>query len=163
MTKILKISKGASLIELLIAIAIITTALVSLLAIFGFSLNIAVEKKHLYQANFLAKEGIEGIRNFRDGTEWNENGLGTLDTLSIYNLDKQGSPEKWVLFPGEKTINGFTQKIVFEDVYRDSNDNITSQGGALDPDTKKVKVNIAWTEKEEVKQIELWSIFTNWR
>jgi len=163
MTKTLKTSKGASLIELLIAIAIITTTLVSLLAVFGFSLGIAIEKKHLYQANFLAKETMEGVRNFRDNTEWNENGLGTLNTMTIYNLNKQGSPPKWTLAQGEKTINGFTQEIIFEDVYRDSNDNIIYQGGILDLDTKKVKASIIWTEKEDIEQIDLWGIFTNWR
>ena len=87
-------SKGIGLIELLIVIAIITTGLVYLLGMFSFSLRISGEEKKVGQANFMVQELIEGVRNFRDGTSWQDNGLGTLTVFTPYHLEKNGSLQK---------------------------------------------------------------------
>jgi len=159
----LKQQKGISLIEALLAVALITTAFVSFLTLSSLNTKVNFQKANITRAKFLAQEAVEAIRNFRDSTEWEKNGLGTLQSSISYHLEKTGSPLNWILVPGEKQIGKFTQKIVFENVYRDSNDNITLEGGTLDPDTKKVIITISWQEKAKEKKVEITTYLTNWQ
>lgn len=158
--------KGMSLVEILIVIAVITIGLVYLLGMFSFSLRIAGSEEKLTRANFMAQEAMEGVRNFRDGTTWEENGLGALTVSTPYHLEKTGSPPKWTLSPGTRTIDGFEQIIVFNDVRRDlynnKLNNIIENGGTLDSNTKKVTVTISWLERGKSKEVELITFFTNW-
>lgn len=151
------------LAELLVVIAIIVTSLVYLLGIINFSLRVAGEKKRIYRANFIAQAAMEGVRNFRDGTDWDVDGLSILTVSAPYHLEATSSPQKWTLSPGESTQAGFTQKIVFYDVQRDGNDNIVESGGTVDPDTKKVVVTVSWIERSKPEQIELTNFLTNWQ
>ena len=155
--------KGVSIIEILIVIAIVGFTLVSILGLVVLSLKISTSTKEIVQANALAQETIEAIRNFRDGTEWATNGLGTLTTGVFYHLEKTADvPAKWSLDGGEGTIGNFTQKIIFEDVQRDINDNIVESGGTNDPDTKKITTTISWQERGKTHQIEIITYLTNW-
>lgn len=158
-----KTQNGVGLIELLIVMAIITTGLVYLLSMSSFSLRISGEKEKISQANFIAQEIMEGVRNFRDGTDWQTNGLGTLSTLTSYHLEKTGSPAGWTLVLGEEITNGFTQSVIFNEVRRDANDDIVESGGTLDSESKKIIVSVLWTEREKSQQITLISFLTNWK
>lgn len=154
---------GIGLIELLIVMAIITTGLVYLLSMASFSLRISGEKEKISQANFIVQEIMEGVRNFRDGTNWQTDGLGTLSVLTPYHLEKTGSPAGWNLVLGEEITNGFSQSIIFTEVRRDDNDDITDNGGTLDPESKKITVSVLWTERGKSQQIILISFLTNWK
>lgn len=155
--------KGISIIELLIVIAIIAIALTSLLGIASFSLKVSTLIKETTQANTLAQETIEAVRNFRDGTDWNTNGLGTLTTnVAHYSQETADVPPKWSLILGEETINGFTRKVIFEKVSRDPftgdiEDIYNSNND--DPDTRKAMVTVTWKDKK----IEIVTYFTNWK
>jgi len=116
--------KGISIIEILVVIAIIITALSSLLGLASFSLGVSTLIKQTNQANNLSQEVMEAVRNFRDGTSWDIDGLGKLATSTDYYPQATGSPSKWQLVQGTENIDGFTRKVVFEDVMRDSNSNI---------------------------------------
>ena len=155
-------SKGMSLIEILIVISIVTIGLVYLLGMFSFSLRIAGSEEKLTRANFIAQEAMEGVRNFRDETNWEVDGLGTITTSTFYHLEKTGSPPKWTLSPEAKTIDGFEQIIVFDNVRRDSDDNIVENGGTINSDTKKVTVTVSWLERGKSKEVELITFFTKW-
>ncbi len=158
-----KTQKGIALIELLIVMAIITTGLVYLLGIFSFSLRISIEKEKISQANFMAQEIMEGVRNFRDSTDWQTDGLGTLTTLTPYHLEKTGPPAGWTLVLEEETTNGFTQSVIFHEVRRDDNKDIVENGGDLDIETKKIIVSVSWTERGKSQQISLTTFLTNWK
>jgi len=155
--------KGIILIEVLVAISVITIGLVYLLGTYSFSLKISGSKKEFYRANLIAQECLEGVRNFRDNTNWSEDGLGTFTTSTPYHLEKTGPPLEWTLVSGEETIDGFTRRIVFDDVGRDSDGNIMEDGGIFDPDTKKIIANVSWQYKGKPYQIELGNFFTNWK
>lgn len=153
---------GISIIEILIVIAIIVTALISLLGLITFSLRISTLIKETVQANNLAQETVEAVRNFRDGTEWDTGGLGTLTPgISYYPRKTTDSPPKWELVLGEETVDGFTRKVVFDEVYRDAteNDDVVETGGTADPNTKKIITTISWKDKE----VEIVTYLTNWR
>ncbi|MBZ9572045.1 prepilin-type N-terminal cleavage/methylation domain-containing protein [Patescibacteria group bacterium] len=152
--------KGISIIEILIVIAIIVIAFASLLGVATFSLRVSTLIKETNQANVLAQETIEVVRNFRDGTDWNINGLGTLTVENTYHLEKTADiPPQWNLVLGEETINGFVRKVIFSDVQRDANDNIVETGGTNDPNTKKVTATVSWRDKK----VEIVTYLTNWR
>ncbi len=154
---------GLSLIEILVAITIISTTLVSLLGLTSFALKITSSINQTNRANNIAQGLMEQVRNFRDGTLWNVDGLGIVATNTDYYIQKSGTPLKWQPVEGIETTDVFTKKIVFENVMRDANDDIVTAGGTNDPNTKKVSVTVFWDERGISHQIELVSYFTNWR
>ena len=123
-------NKGVSLIEILIVITIVSLTLTSLLGLTSFSLRTTSLIKQTHLANNLAQETMEEPRNFRDGTNWDMDGLGTLTTSTDYYPQKYDTPFKWQLIPGVEAIDGFVRKVVFEDTMRDGNDDIVIVGDA---------------------------------
>jgi len=153
-------NKGISVIEILVVIAILLIAFVGILGLLTFSLQTLSLIKETTFANFLAQETIESVRNFRDGTDWATNGLGTLTVGVSYHPEKTADiPAKWILAEGEETIGNFTRKIILENVQRDGNDNIVEEGGTNDPDTNKIKITVSWKDKK----VEIITYLTNWK
>ncbi len=152
--------KGIAVVEILIAIGIIAIIISSLLGVVVFSLKLSASIKETTTADALAQEIVEAVRNFRDGTDWDSDGLGILNTGSAYYPEKSGdTPPAWMLVEGEEVINGFVRKVVFVDVMRDANDNIVESGGTNDPDTRKIIATVSW----ESKKVEIITYFTNWK
>jgi len=154
--------KGISIIEILVVIAIIITALSSLLGLASFSLGVSTLIKQTNQGNLLSQEVMEAVRNFRDGTSWDVDGFGKLATSTDYYPQATSSPSKWQLVQGIENIDGFTRKVVFEDVMRDSNSNIV-EAGTYDPNTKKVIVTVSWKERGREHKLEIFTYLTNWK
>jgi len=154
---------GSLIVEVLVVIAIISFALASLLGLASFSLDASHLASQNTQAEALAQEAMEAVRNFRDGTSWDINGLGKLATSTDYYPKATSSPFKWQLIQGQETINNFTRKIIFTSVQRDANSNIVASGGVNDPETKKASVSVAWTEKGRPHQVSISTYFTNWK
>jgi len=155
--------KGLSIIEILIVVSIIAISLTSLLGLISFSLSAASLTKQVFKANGIAQESIEQVRSFRDSTQWNTDGLGTLATSTNYYVEKSDSPLRWQLIQGTETIDGFTRQIVFEGVKRDGSDNIVEIGGVFDFNTRKITVTVFWSERNKDHQTELVTYLTNWR
>lgn len=158
--------RGISAIEILIAVAIIALTLTTLLSLAAFSLRASLLTKEAIRAKNIAQEVLEAVRNFRDGTTW-DNGLKTLSTgeSNPYYPEKDSSvPPEWNLVAGEEITNGFTRKVIFYDVQRDPvNHNIVESGGTDDPGTKKVKAVVFWQERGKTHQIELITFLTDWQ
>ena len=160
-------NKGITIVEILVIIAIIGIALSSLLGLAAFSLKVSTSIKETTQANSLAQETMEAVRNFRDGIAWNNNdpenkydGLGVVATgIAYYPKKSTDAPPRWQLLQGEEIVNGFTRKVVFENVQRDENFNIVESGGTNDPNTKKVTVTVTWKGKE----VKIVTYLTNWK
>jgi len=171
MKKNQKLKRGASIIEILTVIAVIAISLTSLLGLSSFSLRASNLIKQTSQANIISQETMEGVRNFRDGVNWNNDdpenkydGLGKVTTGIYYHLEKSNDvPARWMLIQGEQTLDNFTRKIVFADVYRNAITGNIEAGGNFDPNTKKVTVNVSWTERGISHQIEIITYLTNWK
>lgn len=155
--------KGISLIEILVAVSIIAVTLTSLLGLASFSLKTTMLVKKTNQASNIAQEMMEQIRNLRDGTGWNVDGIGILTAGINYYIKKVGDPAKWQALSGTETVYGFTKKAVFENVMRDGSDNIVEAGGINDADTRKVTVTVSWQERGRTHSTELITYLTNWR
>lgn len=156
-------TKGISIIEILVVIAIMAVSFSGLLGIVSFSLSASSLLKQKLEADFLAQDTMEAVRNFRDGTAWSSNGLGVLTAGSVYFAQKTADvPMKWILTPGTENTGIFSRKVVFEKVFRDSNSNIASSG-TEDVNTKKATVTVSWQEKGRSHSVELITYFMNWR
>lgn len=163
-----KLISGISTIEILIVVAFISISLVSLLGVISYALRISTLVRETTQANFIAQEAIEAVRNFRDGTDWNTNGLrdyipGGATTSGAYHpeLDATFDPPKWKLVSGTEQIDGFTRKIVFEKVSRAGNGDVEQAYNPVgdDSNTRKVITIVSWKDKE----INLVTYLTNWK
>lgn len=154
-------NKGFSVIEIIVAVFIIVVTLVSFLGIVTFSLKSSRLVIKVNEANFLAEEIMEAIRGFRDSTDWDTDGLGTLVTGADYHLSLTGtSPPSWTIVSGGEFVNNFNRKVVFERVSRDLSKNIEDvyNPGNDDPSTRKATIIVSWANKKA----KIITYFTNW-
>lgn len=159
-----KRTAGVSVIEILIVVLVITLCLIGLVALANFSLLASQSYKNTVIAESLARGEIEAVRNFRDGTTWVANGLGTVFLESAYHLAKTAdNPPKWQLISGQESSGIFSRQVIFSSVSRDDNDNIVTSGGTIDPETKKAAVTVSWQERGRSHQVVLTTYFTNWQ
>lgn len=157
--KNISIKNGVSIIEILIIIFIISSALITLFNLATFSLKLSILNKENALAKDLAEESLEAVRNFRDGTDWPVNGLGTLNVNTDYYLNKTtDSPPKWNFATGVETMGRFNRKVVLDQVYRDANGNI-AQAGTADSNAKKITATVYWKDKK----VEIITYLTNWK
>ena len=154
---------GVTVVELLIMLFIFGIAMSALFALVAFGLQSASIAQQTTRAVFFAQEAIEATKSFRDTTDWDVNGLGTLTLGMDYHLELQGATPEWRLVSGAETTDGFIHKVVFNEVQRDGSDNIVSNGGIVDPDTKKAIVTISWQERSRAREFKLTTYLTNWR
>lgn len=146
--------KGILAIEILIAVAIIAVTLTSVLGLATFSLSVSTLMRETTQANNIAQETMEAVRNIRDG-DWNKvtNGNHGLTNAAGF----------WDFDGVENVINGFTRTALIEDVQRDANDDIVESGGIIDADTKKITVIVSWQEKGRTHDVKIITYLTNWQ
>jgi len=132
-------SRGFGLVEVVVGAAILSVAFVGLAAAFQLALQVNRDTLHNLQAHFLLEEGVEVMRLLRDQS-W-EN-ISTLSTTTSYSIVFENGT--WATSTDEMFIsNMFKRTVTIEDVYRDSTDDITQNGGTYDPGTRKVSVSIA--------------------
>ena len=145
--------KGISVIEILIAITIITIALASVLSLANFSLKAASFNKETTKANAISQEAMEAVRSIRD-SDWTKLTPGSHGLTSAAGF--------WDFAGTEDVINGFTRTILIENVSRDpttDNIEITYNPANNDPNTKKITATVSWKSKE----VKIITYLTNWR
>lgn len=152
---------GFTIIEIIVVIAVIVAAFTAILGFFAFEAKVAERGRARIEAISLAQEAIEAVRNFRDNTTWGEStGISGLLTSADYH--PATSSTGWEIISGNETINGFTRAIVFKEVYRDANDNISGLGNK-DENTRKVTVTVSWADRQGSTNESLATYITNWR
>ena len=139
-----KFSKGLSIIELVLATAIVGAFLTAIIFSFTSFLRLSFLNIKTVKAVFLAEEGIEILKHLRNAS-WEEN-LSFLVSNGVkgYYLNFTGSG--WEVSEDNVFIDGlFERKFVLEDVYRDeSSGQIVESGGTLDAGTRKLTVYLSW-------------------
>lgn len=149
---------GATVVEIIVVIALITISFWAILQVAQYGIRVQERNKIRTGALNLAIEAIEATRNVRD-QNW--------DNFASLELNKKYYPvileNKWTLSadnPGP--INEiFSQWVILEKVYRDSNDNIGALG-LEDPNTRKATAFVGWNENDNIRQIKLPTYLTNW-
>src|SRR3990167_6344561 len=109
-------NRGASIVELLVVIFIVSLAFAGIVAFASFTLLSASLVEQTSQAHALAAESLEALRNFRDGIAWNTNDVqGVYDGFGVVSLDvpyhvrlSADAIPKWQLVQGQETVGIFT-------------------------------------------------------
>ena len=138
-----KFPNGFGLLEIIVAVAIISGSLFALAEVSTLAVRITQAALVGQQAIFLAEEGLENARFARDSS-W-----ATLLASS-----------------GVEIIDTFTRATALENVYRrDADDDIipanSSDPKTLDPNTKKVTVTISWEGRKGTASTSLAAYLTN--
>lgn len=132
--------KGFSLAEVLVVVFIASFSIFVVWQIYVLYIKISVSNPALFQASFLAEEGIEAVKFMRDYS-WDQK-IAPLSSGIDYTLTFSGTD--WGVTTGPIFIeNKFDRRVTFSEVYRDITGNIVSSGN-LDPNTKKVLVTVSW-------------------
>lgn len=155
-----KRNHGFALVEVLIAIAIVSASIFSFSEVASRSVELTRESVRRTQAAFLLEEGLEALRSIRD-SQWS--GISNPMTNTNYYLSYSSG---WNLSTTPNTIDRFTRTVVFSTVNRDGADDITASGGTLDDRTRKATVSVSWLDNKnntqtKAIQIYLTDIFTN--
>lgn len=123
MKKIIK-NKGFMVVEILVAISIITASILVAMTVAQKSISVSRQAFHTTQAVFLLEEGAENVRIARDNAWINITALNSSELIGI-----------------------FTRTAVALSVNRDNTSkDIVSSGGTLDPGTKLITVTVLWPE-----------------
>ncbi len=149
-------NKGMSLLEVVIGSAVLLS-LVSLIAVYGVHLRIALSTTPKMEAVLLAEEGLEAVRFMRD-SGWSTK-IATLTSNTPYYLYLSGSG--WVSTTTNTYIDSiFERKFILSDVYRNGTSDIVSSG-TLDANTKKVSVSVSWSDHGATTTTALYTYLTN--
>lgn len=139
-----KLNKGFMMVEILVAISIITVSILAAMSVTGKSIYIARESLHQAQVAFLLEEGSEAVRIMRDNAWSNIYDLDS--TKDYYPVFSDGT---WILSIIPSQVGIFTRKINIATVYRNAEDNIFTSG-TLDNGTKKITVTVSWNEGGQI-------------
>jgi len=156
--------RGFSMIEVVIAVSIITTALIASLALITSSISSIQLNKTKIIATGLAQEGLEIVRNIRDNNwlDYKRSSINWLDGLSAGDYRVQYDSESLLAFsptPLKIDSNGFYK-------YGDSGTNtpfyrkITIQ--IVDENQIKVTAVVSWTEKRRSEIVSAETRLYNW-
>ncbi len=132
--------KGLSLVEIVVASAIILVAVVALLNVHNLYLKIAFSNANAVKAAYLAEEGVEAVRWLRE-VSWADN-IATLSVGTNYGLARVNG--NWQVSVSNKYVENFERTISLSVAYRDANGDIVTSGGTLDPKTMLVVSSVSW-------------------
>lgn len=141
-------NRGFSLIEVVISAAIILVVSVSVVTMYAKYVRSASTIDLSLKASYLAEEGLEVVKYFRDST-WNGK-IGTLATSTDYYLNFSTSTLAWstsTTSTSVQLIDGlFDRRVRLSSAYRNASSDISTStvGTTYDPDIRLVTVTVSW-------------------
>lgn len=129
------------IVEILIAISIITVVILAMMVVAQKSIYVSRQAVDATEATFLLEEGAEAVRILRDNNWTNISGLTA--SANYYPLFAGGT---WTLSSTPNTVDIFTRKVSVAAVLRDNATKDVSVSGTNDPGTKLVTVTVSWVE-----------------
>ena len=134
--------KGSMMVEVLVATAIITVAILSATGVAQKSVAIARQSTHNIQAAILLEEAAESVRVVRDDAWTN---ISNLTVGTTYYPTFSGGT--WTLSTTPNTVDNFTRTVVLTAVGRDAvTGDIVTSGGNNDVGTRFVTATVTWNE-----------------
>lgn len=143
-------TKGMSIVEIVIASAIIAVCVTGIVGAIQIYLKIVYQNSRQSQAVLLLSEAAEALQFLKDESYSAQISNKTPGTN--YYLLWNGSDYELKTTPVSLPF-GIVRKINFEEVRRDSTDQIVSSGGTVDSQTKKAIIEITWPYKDEIKTL----------
>ncbi len=132
-----------SLVEIIVASAIISMSLIFLIQIAGSAIVFSHQSVNMYVASDYLEEGAEAVRTIRDNS-WGS--ISGLDSSATYYLAYSNSSNQWSLSTSTSTLGIFTRTLTFTPALRDSVTHDIVSGGSSDSNTELVTVNVSWKE-----------------
>lgn len=135
-----------SLIEVLVAAAIIVSSVVSIMGAYGGLTSLSLKNTPKLQAAMLLGEGAEALRIIRD-SGWTEN-IASLSNGTTYRFTWDTAGGRWRATTSAFMIDGmFDRTFTLSAVSRDSTsyDPVTT-GGTLDTGTRKASIQVSWND-----------------
>jgi type II secretory pathway pseudopilin PulG len=144
---IMEKSKGQSLVELMIAVAIGAILILAIITLIVPALKGSNKSAQIQTASSLAKELLENVGVWSQADWHNIYDLGK-GSPNFYYLNTSNSP--FVIATGTESIevgtSTYSRFFYIENVSRDSSGNIVTTDGADDPSTQKVTVGYNWPQ-----------------
>lgn len=138
-----KYQGGFGLIEVLVAVSVLTAALLGISYFFQTALSTSNATRAQVQSGYLLEEGVEALKLLRD-TSYSAN-IGKLSTTTPTYL--VWSTNRWATTSAKVLIDGkYERKIVAGDVLRDGTTYDIAPTGIYDPNTKLVTVTVSWVD-----------------
>lgn len=129
---------GQSLIELLVAIALMGVLLPALLTGMVASREGKAQEGQRMEATTYLKEMQEAFKSVYE-SNWQ-----AIIANGTFHPEVSGS--SWTLASGPQAVGGFTRQIVISDIQRDAAGAIVTSSGTVDSSTKKVEFTVSWTQ-----------------
>src|SRR5687767_4056778 len=153
------LSSGFTLVEIIIALAILSTFTVGILASNNIATHAITINQRKSQANRLAREAMEAVLSVR---------AANFSSLSAGTFHPVSSPSGWSLVSGSDQLDIYTRSITLTNPLRaiacdTAICDIVTAGGITDLNTFKVIVEISWPENGQIKKVNLSNLVTNWR
>lgn len=151
----IKHTYAQSVVEIIVAVAIfVIIAGSSVVTILGSFLTSRLAEEET-KATSLAKQALEAASSIRNRS-W--------DDLSYGQYGLNYSSGEWTLTGSSDLTGKFTRIVDISEVQRDTGNNIVESGGIVDPETKKVTVNVYWDfSSSRMSEVEISQYFTNWQ
>jgi Tfp pilus assembly protein PilV len=150
--------RGFSMIEALIASSICLMVFLGVAIAFRMTVKAAFNNTARLQAAYLEEEGQEAVRILRDNG-WTTN-IASHSSGTTFYLTWDGST--WNATSTKTYVDSFFERsVVLNDVYRNSSQDIVTNGGTLDPKTKKATVSVLWRENGATTTRSLATYLTN--
>ncbi|EKD56482.1 MAG: hypothetical protein ACD_58C00172G0001, partial [uncultured bacterium] len=150
-----KLLFGQAIIELIIALALLSVTFITTSKLFIDISYGDLNNLNRVKAEALASEEFEAIKNIHE-RGWNEL---INQTYPAHAINNSGI---WNLTGNSESINNFIRSVNMYDVHRNSEGQIVTNGGTLDPSTKKFIISVSWNSPQ-ANLIEKELILTRWR
>ena len=132
---------GFGLVEVVIASAVLSVALLSISGFFQATLRASKHTEGWVQGSYLLEEGVEVVKLFRDMSYTGN--LKTMSTTTNHYFLWNGTG--WATSTVNTFVDGkFERKYTLTDVKRDGTTKDISATGNYDPDIKLVTVSVSW-------------------
>ena len=129
------------MIEIIVAVSIITVSILAAMAVTQKSVYVSRQAYHATQAAFLLEEGAEAVRIIRD------NAWSNISSLTVgTNYYPTWAGGTWTLSQTANTVVIFTRTVTLASVNRDDTTKDIASAGTNDPGTKLVTVTVSWIE-----------------
>ncbi|MBI2039313.1 MAG: hypothetical protein HYT22_03500 [Candidatus Niyogibacteria bacterium] len=149
-------NKGFAVLEIVVSVSLIAVALFALSGTARLAYRAIGEASDRIRAGFLLEEGFEALKTIRDDS-WS-----SIENLALdqpYYLEFSGG--RWNATTSPQLADSlFTRSFTVRAVFRDGTENI-APSGTSDPNTKKVELSVAWSERGRNLQVSGVAYLTN--
>jgi Tfp pilus assembly protein PilV len=135
-------NSGFMVIEMLVAISIITVSILTAMTVAGKSVYISHQALHTTEAGFLLEEGAEAVRIVRDNDWTNISSLSPNTNYYPIFYDNTWTLSTIVPYP----IDIFTRTVTIQNVNRNNTTGDIATVGTDDPGTKLITITVSWPE-----------------